>query len=446
MQRSVVIVDDEESIRESLYGILSDEGFNVFKARDGEEALRIVKEEMPDVVLLDIWMPGMSGMEVLKEIKDNYPSIQVIMMSGHGTIETAVKATKMGAYDFVEKPLSLDKLILTINNALNMSKLEEENRWLKEKIESKYDLIGKSEAILRLKEQIKIVAPTSGWVLITGENGTGKELVARMIHRYSKRANKPFVPVNCAAIPEELIESELFGYEKGAFTGALNRKLGKFDLANEGTIFLDEIGDMSLKTQAKILRILQEQSFERVGGSRPIRIDVRVIAATNKDLKEEIRKGNFREDLYYRLNVIPFVVPPLRERKEDIPLLVNHFIKEFHREGGLEEKVVSEEAMKLLMKYNWPGNVRELRNIVERLMIMTKDKVIKKEDLPDYITSEESQHFKYNSLKDAKEHFEKEFIIKKLKEHNGNIAKTAEAIGIARQNLHAKIKMYGIKI
>jgi two-component system nitrogen regulation response regulator NtrX len=446
MQKSIVVVDDEKSIRESLYGILTDEGFNVFNAKDGNEALKIIKEENPDIVLLDIWMPGMSGIDVLKEIKENYSNIQVIMMSGHGTIETAVKATKIGAYDFIEKPLSLDKLILTINNALNMSKLEEENRLLKEKIESKYDLIGESRVILKLKEQIRLVAPTSGWVLISGENGTGKELVARMIHRYSKRANKSFVPVNCAAIPEELIESELFGHEKGAFTGALTRKIGKFDMANEGTLFLDEIGDMSLKTQAKILRILQEQSFERVGGSKAIKIDVRVIAATNKDLEYEIRKGNFREDLYYRLNVIPFVVPPLRERKEDIPLLISHFIKEFHKEGGLEEKILSDDAMNLLMKYNWPGNVRELKNIVERLMIMTRSKVIDKEELPEYIRSDEKSHFRYRSLKDAKEHFEREFIIKKLKENNGNIARTAEVIGIARQNLHAKIKMYGIKI
>ncbi|MBP1714654.1 MAG: Fis family transcriptional regulator [Deltaproteobacteria bacterium] len=355
MTQQILIVDDEDRIRQSLNGVLRDEGYEVREAKEGAQALKMVETDPPDLVLLDIWMPGIDGIETLGRIKEISPQMPVVMISGHANIELAIKAAKLGAYDFIEKPLSLEKVLLTVNNALTMSKLEQENRALRQEVQRKYEIVGTSAEIQQLKEQIKIVAPTNGWVLITGENGTGKELVARGIHQLSLRTGKPFVEVNCAAIPEELIESELFGHEKGSFTGALTKRRGKFDLANEGTIFLDEIADMSLKTQAKILRILQEQKFERVGGSEMIFIDVRVIAATNRDLQEEIQKGKFREDLYYRLNVIPLVVPPLRERKNDIPLLVNHFIQEFCSENHKESKKVSPGAMELLTAYAWPG-------------------------------------------------------------------------------------------
>ncbi|MBW1769566.1 MAG: sigma-54-dependent Fis family transcriptional regulator, partial [Deltaproteobacteria bacterium] len=328
---TILAVDDESAILQSLSGILSDEGFEVLTASNGYEALKIIEAESPDLVLLDIWMPGIDGIETLQEIKRTNPFLQVIIISGHGTIETAVKATKLGAHDFIEKPLSIEKVVVTINNALHFRQLEEENRFLRKKTLEKHSITGNSSTILRaLKKQIAVAAPTNAWILITGENGTGKELVARTVHQMSHRADKPLIDVNCAAIPEELIESELFGHEKGAFTGATTKKRGKFEIANGGTIFLDEIGDMSLKTQAKILRILQEQKFERVGGTRTLTVDVRVIAASNKDLEEEIEKGTFRDDLYYRLNVIPIEVPPLRNRTDDIPLLVETFLKGFH--------------------------------------------------------------------------------------------------------------------
>ena len=351
MVGTIMIVDDEVNIPQSLEGILSDEGFESICVESGTRALEKMEELVPDLVLLDIWMPGISGMETLQKIKGAYPNIQVIMMTGHGTIETAVKATKMGAYDFIEKPLSIEKLLLSINNALDYYKLEEEVNFLKEKEKEKYKITGHSRLINELKEQIRIVAPTNAWILITGENGTGKELVAHTIHILSKRSSKPFVDVNCAAIPEELIESELFGHEKGAFTGATTMKKGKFDLAHEGTIFLDEIGDMSLKAQSKTLRILQEQKFDRVGGSRTINVDVRVIAATNKELEAEIDKGTFREDLYYRLNVIPIRVPSLKDRKEDIPELVNTFQKDFFRNTNIGPKKFSEESLIILKNY-----------------------------------------------------------------------------------------------
>lgn len=451
MARTVLVVDDERSILQSLEGILSDEGFDVLCARSGAEALEKIKEAMPDIVLLDIWMPGMDGIDTLVKIREISPRIQVVMMSGHGTIETAVKATKLGAYDFIEKPLSLEKLLLTINNALEYHNLEQELSLLKEKERKKYEITGNSPAISELKKQILTVAPTDAWVLILGENGTGKELVAHMIHQLSRRSHKPMVEVNCAAIPEELIESELFGHEKGAFTGASTMRKGKFDLAHEGTIFLDEIGDMSLKAQSKTLRILQEQKFERVGGSRTIKVDVRVIAATNKDLEAEIRKGTFREDLYFRLNVIPLRVPPLRERTEDIPELVEEFVLEFSLTTNVEPKKFSEEALSLLMSYEWPGNVRELKNLVERMMIMTSGSIIEAKDIPPpYNNSGMSSHrlprtLYGDSLKEAKREFEKAYLEAKLKEFNWNISKTAEAIGIERSNLHKKIKAYGLE-
>jgi two-component system nitrogen regulation response regulator NtrX len=451
MSQQILIVDDEERIRQSLNGVLRDEGYEVREAKEGAQALKMVETDPPDIILLDIWMPGMDGIETLSRIKEISPQMPVVMISGHANIELAIKAAKLGAYDFIEKPLSLEKVLLTVNNALTMSKLEQENLALRQEVQRKHEIVGTSGEIQQLKEQIKIVAPTNGWVLITGENGTGKELVARGIHQLSLRAAKPFVEVNCAAIPEELIESELFGHEKGSFTGALTKRRGKFDLANEGTIFLDEIADMSLKTQAKILRILQEQKFERVGGSEMIFIDVRVIAATNRDLQEEIQKGKFREDLFYRLNVIPLVVPPLRERKNDIPLLVNHFIQEFCTENHKEPKKVSPESMELLTVYSWPGNVRELKNLVERMVIMTRGAVIEPKDVPEPIRTQpksppEVPFFAYNLLKDARREFEKSFIMKKLLENEENISKTAEMIGIERSNLHRKIKSYGIEL
>ncbi len=451
MARTILIVDDEETILQSLEGILTDEGFEVIRAESGLVALEKIEEVMPDLVLLDIWMPGMDGIETLVKIKETYPHLQVVMMSGHGTIETAVKATKLGAYDFIEKPLSLEKILLSINNALDYYRLEEEVTLFRERDRDRYQITGESGAVSRLKEQIRIVGPTDAWVLISGENGTGKELVAHTIHQLSKRSRKPMVEVNCAAIPEELIESELFGHEKGAFTGAGTMKKGKFDLAHEGTLFLDEIGDMSLKAQSKTLRILQEQKFERVGGARTIHVDVRVIAATNKDLETEIDKGTFRDDLYFRLNVIPIQVPPLRERLEDIPQLADEFLKEFSLKTNLESKEFSEEAFEVLKKYHWPGNVRQLKNLVERLVIMTPEKRIQAEDIPAPFNREPAAKDEFDlsrmgdTYKDAKINFEKAFIAKKLRDFNGNISQTSEAIGVERSNLHKKIKAYGLE-
>ncbi|MGD8983383.1 MAG: sigma-54 dependent transcriptional regulator [Desulfobacteraceae bacterium] len=451
MARTILVVDDEETIIQSLNGILTDEGYDVASANSGAGALEKIEEVMPELILLDIWMPGIDGIETLVKIKETNPHLPVVMMSGHGTIETAVKATKLGAYDFIEKPLSLEKVLLCVNNALDYSRLEEEISLLKEKERHRYRITGNSKAIKHLKEQIRVVAPTNAWVLITGENGTGKELVAHTIHRQSKRSNKPMVEVNCAAIPEELIESELFGHEKGAFTGATTMKKGKFDLAHEGTLFLDEISDMSLKAQSKTLRILQEQKFERVGGAKTIHVDVRVLAATNKDLETEIEKGNFRDDLYFRLNVIPITVPALRERVEDIPELVSEFLNDISLRTNLDLKEFSPKAIGLLKKYHWPGNVRELKNLVERLVIMTPEKVIHDKNIPppfdralDVKQAPESS-LMAGSFKDAKIKFEKAFIARKLREFNGNISQTAEAIGIERSNLHKKIKAYGLE-
>ena len=451
MAKRILIVDDEVSILDSLGGILEDEGFEPIRAQNGEDALGRLSEAMPDLVLLDVWMPpGIDGLEVLRRIKLDYPFLPVVIMSGHGTVETAVKATKLGAHDFIEKPLSLEKVVLTINNTLDFSRLEEENLLLRQRVGRKPELTGQSEAMLELKRQIVLVAPTSAWVLIKGENGVGKELVSHAIHRQSKRASRPLIEVNCAAIPEELIESELFGHEKGSFTGATNMRRGKFDLANEGTLFLDEIGDMSLKTQAKILRILQEQKFERVGGTKTINVDVRVIAASNKNLEEEIKKGNFREDLYHRLNVVPIEVPPLRERLSDIPLLVKEFLSEFASDGGLKRKEISDGALQLLAAYHWPGNVRELRNVVERLVIMSPGALITEKDVPSLIRGTKAVEkktgdmFAFGTFKDAKAHFEREFILHKLAENDGNISQTAEKIGLERSHLHRKMKALGL--
>ena len=450
MYKTILVVDDEESICQSLRGILSDEGYEVRSVGSAEEALKAVEDDLPDLVLLDIWLPGMDGLEALKILKADYPQVPVIMMSGHGTIETAVKATKLGAFDFIEKPISLEKVVLLVNHALDLVRLEEENKFLKQKVTSAFELIGQSKTILELKEMIRIVAPTNAWILIMGENGTGKELVARSIHYQSKRAKRPFIEVNCAAIPEELIESELFGHEKGSFTGATGKKRGKFELAHEGTLFLDEVADMSLKAQAKILRILQEKKFERVGGNKFIDTDVRVLAATNKDLEKEMEAERFRQDLYYRLNVIPLTIAPLRDRKEDIPILAAQFVKDFCAKEGVEPKEIAPDAIELLMEHSWPGNVRELKNIVERLVIMTQGDTIRADDVPPLSREEQPEEamdtlFMHNSFRKAKMEFEKKFIMRKLQENEGNISKTADSIGLERSNLHRKIKTHSLE-
>ena len=445
---TVLVVDDEPSILQSLGGLLSDEGFEVLTATNGYEALKIIESDTPDLVLLDIWMPGLDGIDTLQEIKKNNPQIQVIIITGHGTIETAVKATKLGAYDLIEKPLSIDKVIVAINNALHFRRLEEENQYLRKKMIEKNSISGNSPPTQALKQQIAVAAPTDTWILIKGENGTGKELVARTIHQLSQRASQPMVTVNCAAIPEELIESELFGHEKGAISGVAGKMRGKFELANEGTIFLDEIGDMSLKTQSKILRVLQEQKFNRVGGSRIITVNVRVIAATNKDLREEMEKGRFRQDLFFRLNVVPIEVPSLRDRIADLPLLVDTFLEEFSQKSQKPAIKVSESAMALLSRYPWPGNVRELKNLVERLAIMVEKELIEADDLPaPYNPTQltqtpitDSPLLSLNNLKEAKKVFEQEFIRRKLAENENNVTRTAESIGVGRSYLHKKIK------
>ncbi|MEN6484440.1 MAG: sigma-54 dependent transcriptional regulator [Syntrophobacteraceae bacterium] len=451
MKSKILVVDDEASILQSLQGVLQDEGFRVGTADCGEDALEEVRRDLPDLVILDIWMPGVDGLTVLGELKKTYPSLPVIIISGHGNIETAVKATRIGAFDFVEKPLSVDRILVSIQNALEFQRLEEENLLWRQKANHVARITGKSPAVENLRIQIGRAAPTNATVLITGENGTGKEVVARMIHNLSRRNRRPMVEVNCAAIPEELIESELFGHEKGAFTGASEKRKGKFDLANGGTLFLDEIGDMSLRTQAKILRIIQEQVFERVGGSRPIQVDVRIVAATNKDLQKEIAEGRFRQDLYYRLNVIPIYTPPLRERLQDIPLLVEDFVNEMAFESTMGRKDIAPQALSLLQGYPWPGNVRELRNFIERAIIMTPGQTIHPEDLPlEFREStptvpETRDPYRLGTLKEAKATFEREYLLRKLDEFEWNISLTAAQIGVERSHLHRKMKALGIR-
>ncbi len=449
MKHNILIVDDEENIRLSLKGGLEDEGYQIVLAASGEEAFKVLEQTEVDLLLLDIWMPGMDGLTVLERLKKELPSLPVIIMTGHGSIDTAVRATRLGALDFIEKPLDLNKLIITIANALHLKALEQENALLRKKTAKDDEIIGTSPSMTRLKEEVDRAAASDAWVLILGENGAGKELVARRLHRFSRRAEKPFIEVNCAAIPEELIESELFGHEKGAFTGAADRKRGKFDLAHQGTLFLDEIADMSLSTQAKILRILQEQRFERVGGAQTIQVDVRVFTATNKDLEQEIEEGRFRQDLYYRLNVIPIRVPPLRQRKEDIPELARHFLRLFNAQKGDEKKVLTDEAIHKLMQHDWPGNVRELKNIIERLVIMTPGEAIDADQilpLGKRSASELDLFLGMEQLKDARAAFERLFIEKKLQECAYNISKTADLIGVERSNLHRKIKGLGIDV
>ncbi|MCK9240267.1 sigma-54 dependent transcriptional regulator [Desulfocurvus sp.] len=457
MQARILVVDDEQDIRFSLRGILEDEGHEVHEAESGEQALRMVGERAPELVLLDIWLTGIDGLEVLDTLRSRQPDLPVIMISGHGNIETAVSAIKKGAFDFIEKPLSLEKVILCVNKALEFNTIQRENQELRLRLGSEQisSLTGRSAAVLALRQHIAQVAPTEAWVLITGENGTGKEIVARMIHSQSRRGARPLVAVNCAAIPEELIESELFGHEKGAFTGAETSRPGRFEQADGGTLFLDEIGDMSLKTQAKILRILQEQKFEHVGGRRTVTVDVRVIAATNKDLMEEIREGRFREDLYYRLKVFPLVVPPLRERGEDIPLLIEDFLERLTRLQGFRPLSFTEEALRVLCAYPWPGNVRELKNFVERMLILYSGSEVGPEDLPAEILAAPAacgalaRDLPIPSgavdFKTARQDFEAEFLRRKLEEFEGSVSRLAESIGLERTYLYRKLKAYGIQ-
>jgi two-component system nitrogen regulation response regulator NtrX len=445
----ILIVDDERAIQTSLRGVLEDEGYRVTAVGSAEEALAHLADDTPDLVFLDIWMPGMDGLDALAEIKQRRPETAVVMISGHGTIETAVKATKLGAYDFVEKPLSLEKTLLVVERTLEHARLEQQHRQLRERVERGQEIVGKCAVIEELRQQIAVAAPTTGRVLIHGESGSGKELVARAIHARSTRAEGPFVEVNCAAVPEELIESELFGHERGAFTGAVARRRGKFELADGGTLFLDEIGDMSLKTQAKVLRVLEEQAFERVGGKETIRVDVRVITASNQNLQEQIGAGRFREDLFYRLNVIPIEVPALRKRKEDIPALVEHFIALFSAENGRRPKTIAAEALAYFLTYDWPGNVRELRNMVERLVIMAPRDVIGPEDLPPPLRTREEAEAgadpqRDRKLKDARDAFERAYILGELRAHEWNMTRTAEKLGIERSHLYRKLKTYGI--
>ena len=448
---TILVVDDEESVRRSIADVLADEGHRPVLAAGADEADREITAQIPDLVLLDVAMPGRDGLELLESLRSSHPQLPVVMMSGHGTIETAVRATKLGAYDFLEKPLSYDKLLLRIDHGLERARLAQENRELREALLGESEIIGEAPVMQKLKEQIEIAAPTDGWVLITGENGTGKELVARWVHLRSKRAGGPFVAVNCAAIPEELIESELFGHEKGAFTGAIQKKRGRFEMANGGTIVLDEIGDMSLMTQAKILRILQEHRFERVGGTETIEVNVRVVAATNKDLQAEMSQGRFREDLFYRLNVIPFHVPALRERKEDIPRLAERFLAQYAADAGRPPKTISAKALAKLQEYPWPGNVRELQNLIERLVLMTPGEVIEVSDLPPQVSSPDRERLlrasaSADTLAEARAAFEREWLLEKLGAFGWNISRTAEAVGLARESLSRKLKSLRIDL
>ncbi|MDH3348337.1 MAG: sigma-54 dependent transcriptional regulator [Desulfobulbaceae bacterium] len=453
MTATILIIDDEESIRDTLAGILTDENFTPLQASCAEDGLEMLSREHIDLVLLDIWMTGMDGLEALKEIKQRY-ELPVIMISGHGTIETAVEATRIGAFDFIEKPLSYDKIILSINKGLHVARLERDNRLLRDSSPSKPNLTGVSPVITQLRKQIDMVAPTDAWVLIRGGHGTGKELVAQTIHHKSARNHRPMIEVNCAAIPEDLIESELFGHEKGAYTGATGSRQGKFDQAHGSTLFLDEIGDMSLKSQAKVLRILQEQKFERVGGNKTIHVDVRVLAATNKNLENEIEKGTFRADLFYRLNVVPILVPSLSDRLADIPLLVHDFLQQF-RKKGLGEKTFSDDALGTLMQHNWPGNVRELRNLIERLVIMNPSLTITGDDVAFFLgttpvkapaTCPLQPEYLHLNFKNARKQFEHDYLKTKLIENAGNISKTAEQIGLERSHLHKKLKSLDIDL
>ncbi len=453
MKARILVVDDEAEIRRSVRMILEYEGYDVQEASSGPEALAIIERETPDLVFLDIKMSGMDGLDALQRIRQTNESLPVVIISGHGTVSTAVEATKLGAFDFIEKPLASERVLVTIRNALDQTRLQNENRTLKRAVEVRHQMVGESPALRHIWDAIKRAAPTNATVLLLGESGAGKELVARSIHRNSLRSRERFVQVNCAAIPEELIESELFGHEKGSFTGATEKQIGKFEQADRGTIFLDEVGDMSAKTQAKVLRVLQEGEVERLGSARTIKVDVRVIAATNKDLEAEIEKGSFREDLYFRLSVIPIRVPPLRDRREDIPALVRHFVDLFSRENNRRPQRFTPAALDYLQKARWKGNVRELRNSVERLLIMTPGDTIDVDDLrevvrvdakPSAASAEPANVDRPGTLREFKESAERAFLVDKLRENAWNISKTAEVIGTPRSNLYKKLEQYAI--
>jgi len=447
---SILVVDDEPGVRSSISGVLRDEGFDVDTADSGEECLEKANGAAYDVIVLDIWLPGLDGLTTLQRLRERQIDSQVVIISGHGNIESAVRAIKMGAFDFIEKPLSLEKTVLVVRNALRQRDLEAENRVLRAKVDrqEQHTMVGESPAMNYLREQVSLTAPTNGRVLILGESGTGKELVARTIHYTSRRNQGPFVEVNCAAIPEELIESELFGHVRGAFTGAVADKSGRFEQANGGTIFLDEIAYMSLKTQAKVLRVLQEQVMERVGGTQRIKVDVRVLAATNKDLTGEIRAGRFREDLYFRLNVVPLFVPALRDRQGDIPMLAEHFIAMFAAEAGKRPKRLAPEAAARLQQYNWPGNVRELQNVIARLLIFVAGDTITAQDLGflgrDGVPDMPAAQGPVRPLSDARDQFEKDYILQTLAAQQGNMSRTAEVLGVERSNLYKKLRAFGI--
>ncbi len=450
MKPTILIVDDEPGVRSALSGVLRDEGYSVEAVSSGEDCLDRMTRGTVDLIVLDVWLPGMDGLATLARLRERQVDAQVVLISGHGNIESAVRAIKLGAFDFVEKPLSLEKTVLVVRNALRQRRLEAENRALRARVDRTQTMVGESYAMRQLREQVAMAAPTNGRVLIYGENGTGKELVARTIHALSRRRHAAFVEVNCAAIPEELIESELFGHVRGSFTGAVSDRRGKFEMADGGTIFLDEIGDMSLKTQAKVLRVLQEQTLEAVGGTTRITVDARVVAATNKDLQAEIRAGHFREDLYFRLNVIPIFVPPLRERAEDIPLLADHFMAEFAREYGKRVKTFDPGALAIIQQYPWPGNVRELRNVIERLMIMVPGDSTSSADLsfldhtPLVRFHVEEALAAHLSLHDARDRFERDLILRTLTEQQGNMSRTAEVLGVERSNLYRKMRTFGL--
>lgn len=448
MSNSILIVDDERGIRETLRGVLEDEGFEVETVVSGEACLEIVKKQHFSCILLDIWLgQGIDGLETLQKLREDGNDSAVVMISGHGNIETAVKSTKLGAFDFIEKPLSLERTIVTVKNAIRQRELVLVNEQLQKDFAEEYAMIGNSIAMRALRKQIAIVAPTDGRVLISGESGTGKELVARAIHTQSRRKNLPFVEINSAAIPEDLVESELFGHTKGAFSGATSAKKGKFEIADGATLFLDEIGDMSPRVQAKMLRVLEEQRFEPIGSNTPIKVDVRVISATNKPLSGLIENGEFRADLFYRLNVIPFQIPPLRERLEDVPLLTEHFNKKFSLAYGKKPKEFSTEAIDALQNYAWLGNVRELKNTIERVVIMVEKQKVSADDLPKFNIVDElpSSSFRFPSFKDATDAYQREFILHKLSEFDGNVSKAADSMGVDRSHLYRKMKHLGIE-
>lgn len=448
MQNLILIVDDERGIRDTLRGVLEDEGFAVETAESGEACLEIVKKQSFSCILLDIWLgDGIDGLETLSKLKDEGVDAAVVMISGHGNIESAVRSTKLGAFDFIEKPLSLERTIVTVKNAIRQRQLEIANKQLQDELSEQYVMVGESIVMRALRKQISIVAPTDGRVLISGESGSGKELVARAIHGQSKRRNAPFVEINSAAIPEELVESELFGHAKGAFSGALKSKKGKFEVADGATLFLDEIGDMSPRVQAKMLRVLEEQRFEPVGSNTPVTVDVRVISATNQPLDGLIDNGQFRSDLFYRLNVIPFQVPPLRERREDIPVLVEHFNQKFSREYSKDPKQFTQDAIEALQDYEWIGNVRELKNTIERIVIMSAKVTVAADDLPEMESTYEPSavSFRFPSFKEATDAYQREFIIHKLAEFEGNVARAAENMGVDRTHLYRRMKNLGIQ-